>query len=146
MSSKSPLKVNSGSDPRDRRASQRYGVVRTPVFLGWLEGSKHKIIYGSLTNVSLSGAALETEDAPPESGALWLRLNHAEFSEWIAATIVGVRKTCGIPMIRKPSYQIRLAFREACPYEVFKMAIEGFASYLEIPDMMYKDFDGRYWR
>ena len=124
------------SNPRDRRSTQRYDVVGTPVFLAWEVDSRHNIIYGTLKNISLSGASVTTDEAAPESGVIWIRLNHRDVSGWVAAKIVGVRRTGSIPLLRRTSYQVRITFTDSCPYEFFKAAIEGFASYCEIPDAM----------
>jgi hypothetical protein len=117
------------SDERDRRIAQRYRAGGTCVVLTWTEDDEYRTIAATLRDLSLGGGSALAGEAPPKGTLFWFRLGSDRSSQWIGAHVVGVSRT-GI-LGRGPRL-IRWRFRESCPYQIFKSAIEGFSQAVQI--------------
>jgi hypothetical protein len=72
-----------------------------------------------ILDLSHTGALLVCDAAPVEGQSVWVRLDGPETSAWVEGSLRGVS-------IREPGkFLVRLAFRDACPYDFFKAAVYG---------------------
>jgi hypothetical protein len=72
-----------------------------------------------LVDVSQSGLSVLGGEAPPHGQRSWLRLETSPTPEWVEVSLVGTKPAEGASLIR-------LAFRDSCPYDMFKaLVIEG---------------------
>jgi pSer/pThr/pTyr-binding forkhead associated (FHA) protein len=70
-----------------------------------------------LVNISQTGVLVLSESVPPADAQVWLRLETPQPSDWIEVVIKGaIPADAGM-------YRVRLAFREACPYDLFKALV-----------------------
>jgi hypothetical protein len=119
---------------RDRRRATRYPTRNTPVLIGWLDGGKGRKITTSLVNISAHGAMVEAESQPlPPTGTLVMFRLVTDVTDWVMRAEVVDVNTPQAPgrfsFRKKPerlASQLRLVFKEACPYEFFKASIAGF--------------------
>jgi diguanylate cyclase (GGDEF)-like protein/PAS domain S-box-containing protein len=119
----------------DRRAATRYITKDTHAVIGWIDNGTSRKITSSLTNISADGALVETElePSPPPGTVVMFRLV-SHLTDWVMnAKVVSVTPPPPAPgrfsFRKKPERtgsQIRLAFQEPCPYELFKASISGF--------------------
>ncbi len=130
--------------PRDdRRSAPRYLTRGTPAVIGWAEGEEHRTIPASLVDISMGGFAAWVEDFPPRGVPVWLRLDGDHPSPWLKASVVATKTKGFLFWSRR---QVRLRFLEACTYEFFKAAIDGFTLEHQQRDHKFDGFDSRYWR
>ena len=72
-----------------------------------------------ILDISQTGIALLTQATPREGQSVWVRLDGAAGSDWVEGTVRGVSQ-------REPGmFQVRLSFRDGCPYDFFKIAVYG---------------------
>jgi hypothetical protein len=107
----------------DRRITQRYEAGGTPVVFTWREMEEYRTIEGRLQDISLGGVAALTPESPPHGVPIWFRLRDDDRSAWIPAWVVGNARS---GLFGLGPRVLRVRFHEACPYDVFKAAIEGF--------------------
>ncbi len=105
----------------DRRRSCRYGVMFPDALLGWSEGTSLIELPARLLDLSLQGCMLELRKRPARTPQqpVAVRSLADSSAEWVAGVVVSVRK----PLI-KPC-RIRIVFREAFPYQLFKKLVYG---------------------
>jgi len=127
----------------DRRSAPRYVTQGTPAVIGWAEGEEHRTIPATLVDISMGGFAAWVEVFPPRGVPVWLRLDGEHPSPWLKASVVATITKGFLFWSRR---QVRLRFLEACTYEFFKAAIEGFTHELQYHDQKFDGFDSRYWR
>jgi hypothetical protein len=127
----------------DRRAAPRYATGGTSALIGWAEGEAHRTTPARLIDISMGGFSAWVEEFPPRGVAVWFRLEGENPSPWIKASVVKTIKSGYLFWTRR---QARFRFLEACPYELFKDAIEGFSQHIQYSDQVFEGFNGRYWR
>lgn len=72
-----------------------------------------------MLDLSQTGALLLSEAPPPAGQPIWIRLEDAVTTEWIETSLAGISA-------HEPgSYLVRVAFRESCPYDLFKQIVYG---------------------
>jgi hypothetical protein len=129
--------------PRDRRGAQRYPAGGTGVVLSWTEDGRSCSIEGRLKDISLSGLAALADSIPPKGVHLWFRLKDDRASEWVHAALVEGARTGVFGLGRK---LIRIKFLSACPYHVFKSAIDGFSQQVDVPEPRLGVYTRTDWR
>ena len=97
----------------------RYAAAKAPVEIGWWIGQEFKTAEMALRDISLSGASAVTRTPPPDSAPIWLRLNDPAQPDWVEAKVIAITTRFWGPAL------VRMKFREPCPYEFFKAAIQG---------------------
>jgi hypothetical protein len=127
----------------ERRTTMRYAASGTPLLIAWSEGDGHRTAAGTLINISLGGCAAEVPAFPPTDEALWVRLKDSASSPWIQASVVETIKRGRFAWTRRI---VRLRFVDACPYDLFKAAIEGFTREVQLPDFEADGYSVRDWR
>jgi hypothetical protein len=70
-----------------------------------------------LLDISQTGLMVLSEAVPPAGGRLWLRLEAPEVTDWVEVILKG--STPEVPGV----HRVRLAFRDACPYDIFKAVV-----------------------
>ncbi len=105
----------------NRRQHERYAAAEDQAWLGWWEGRIYRRSPSTLINISHGGAKLIAELPPPRRSSVWVCLDGPRRTEWIEAEVIQV--------IRRPdqSAEVRIAFRELCPYTFFEVAVYGFS-------------------
>jgi hypothetical protein len=70
-----------------------------------------------LVNISQTGVLVLSQSVPPADAQVWFRLQTPQPSDWIEVVLKGaIPANAGI-------YRVRLAFCEACPYDLFKAVV-----------------------
>src|SRR5262245_33670031 len=108
----------------DRRIAPRYLAGGTTVVLSWNKDDSHKSVRATLQDISLGGGAALAEEAPPVGSLVWFRLFGDDQTPWIGINIIAVSRT---GLLRLGPRLVRWRFRDPCPYQVFKSAIDGFS-------------------
>jgi hypothetical protein len=127
----------------DRRSAPRYLTQGTAAVIGWSEGEEHSTVPAILVDISMGGLSAWVEVFPPRGVPVWLRLDGENPSPWLKVNVVAtITKGCLFWTRR----QVRLRFLEACTYDFFKAAIEGFTHELQYGDQPFEGFDSRQWR
>jgi hypothetical protein len=124
----------------DRRSAPRYLTQRTPAVIGWTEGEEHRTIPVSLLDISMGGFSAWVEIFPPRGVPVWVRLNGETPSPWLKACVVATMTKGLLFWSRR---QVRLRFLEACTYDFFKAAIEGFSREPHVRDRALDGSDSR---
>ncbi|SIO59277.1 hypothetical protein SAMN05444166_5988 [Singulisphaera sp. GP187] len=127
----------------DRRSASRYDTGPTYVVLSWTEGETLLSVVATLRDISLSGGSALAKNAPCVGTMAWFRLQGDDTSPWVAATIVAVSKT---GLLGRGPRLIRWKFPEACPYLIFKAAINGFSASQDVDDVTMPGYTRRDWR
>jgi len=70
-----------------------------------------------LLDISQTGLLVLSADRPPADGRIWLRLETPEATDWVELVIKGTTPATD------GAHRLRLAFREACPYDFFKTVL-----------------------
>ncbi len=77
------------------------------------------IIRARILDISQTGLQIRSTAPPPTGTRLWIRLESSRPTEWVEVVLKGVS-----PEPRGTfHYRVRLMFREACPYDFFKILI-----------------------
>jgi len=105
----------------DRRRSCRYGVVFSDALLRWPEGARFVEVPARLLDLSLQGCMLELPRLPARTAQQPVSIRSlADSSEqWVEGVVISVRK----PLMKR--CRIRIVFREAFPYQLFKKLVYG---------------------
>lgn len=74
---------------------------------------------GNVVDISQMGVAVLCDDVPRPAARIWLRLERPQPTDWVEVDLKGVTRSA------QGSYLVRLAFRELCPYNLFKAAVYG---------------------
>jgi hypothetical protein len=127
----------------DRRSAPRYTTRGTAAVIGWCEGEEHRTVPATLVDISMGGFKAIVEVFPPRGVPVWLRLDGPNPSPWLKASVVATGKKGWLFWSRR---QVRLRFLEACTYDFFKAAIEGFTRENPYRDQTFEGYDSRHWR
>jgi hypothetical protein len=127
----------------ERRAASRYAANRPPAFLGWYEGDAYRTTRVRVVDVSVLGMLVEVQAFPPPSGDVWLSLVGQKPSQWLEVGVVRTSRQWRLLGLRR---LVRLKFLEACPYDLFKTAIDGFSRQSHVPDDDSEHLQGHRWR
>lgn len=138
-----PVAQNNRSSGRDRRTSPRYPAGGTIAILSWSDGEDYRTVAARLSDISLGGGSALAETAPPEKSPVWFRLRGDDASPWVGATVISV---CRTGMLGRGPRFIRWRFSEACPYQIFKEAIDGFSEEVHDQDYTRRNTTRSEWR
>jgi pSer/pThr/pTyr-binding forkhead associated (FHA) protein len=81
------------------------------------ESLQSRVSSARLVDISQTGALVLSEAVPPPGGRIWLRLETPQITDWVEVVLKG--STPEAP----GTHRVRLAFREACPYDIFKLVV-----------------------
>ena len=81
------------------------------------EGPLNRVISVSMVDVSHAGLAVLSPVVPPHGERVWFRLDHEQESDWVELSAVG-NAPAG-----SGHHLVRFAFRETCPYDLFKTLV-----------------------
>ncbi len=110
----------------NRRKWERYAVAEDQAWLGWWEGRVYRKSPAVMLDISEGGARVVAQTAPPRRATVWVCIAGAHKTEWIEASVLGVTKGSD------GSSELRMAFREVCPYAFFEVAVYGYPAQLEL--------------
>ena len=127
----------------DRRIAPRYAAGGTTVVLSWNKDDEHHTVGATLQDISLGGGSALAEEAPPVGSLVWFRLLGDDRTPWIGVNIIAVTRT---GLLRLGPRLVRWRFRDPCPYQVFKSAIDGFSFEAATPQQTVADYNYRDWR
>jgi PilZ domain-containing protein len=106
---------------RDRRGAPRYTPSGDVIAqLSWRDGEEYRYLPAKIMNLSTTGALLQVRADVALGGPYWVRLEQPESTNWLEGEVLRTEK------IRGDERHLRMTFRESCPYEFFKAAINGF--------------------
>jgi hypothetical protein len=105
----------------NRRQSERYAPADDQAWLGWWEGEIYRKSPATLVDISQGGVKVIALLAPPRRSTTWICLEGLHRTEWVEAEVLEV--------LRRPdgAAQVRMVFREICPYTFFEVAVYGFS-------------------
>jgi hypothetical protein len=113
----SPVTASGGPE---RRRVCRYAVVQDKAWLGWWEGQTFQSTAARIIDISLRGSHLTVETFPPKLDSVWFcPPGVSTTDEWIEVKVVDARKKIFGPR------EVRIEFRKAFPYEIFKALVYG---------------------
>jgi pSer/pThr/pTyr-binding forkhead associated (FHA) protein len=72
-----------------------------------------------LLDISQTGMLILSETRPPAGLPIWLRLETPRVTEWVEVVVIGA----SIADDGGGAHQVRLSFRDACPYDFFKVVV-----------------------
>jgi PilZ domain len=104
----------------EHRLWQRYPARETRAILLWLDRNTEKAFPGRLINISGGGAAVATDAPVPAQEPIWLTLSPGA----LATTPVECRLVA-VSIDASGSRLARLRFVEACPMDLFELAVQG---------------------
>jgi pSer/pThr/pTyr-binding forkhead associated (FHA) protein len=81
------------------------------------ETMKSCVSSARLVDISQTGMLVLSEKVPPADQQLWLRLENPLITEWVEVVMKGATHA------NQGGHSVRLAFREACPYDFFKAVV-----------------------
>jgi hypothetical protein len=105
--------------PENLRKHKRYAPVENEAWLGWWEGPAYRKSAATLVDISNGGAKVIAEIPPPRRSTIWICLDGQRRTEWVETQVVEVR------LLPDNTAQVRMAFRELCPYSFFEAAVFG---------------------
>ena len=70
-----------------------------------------------LLDISQTGLLVLSADRPPADTRIWLRLETPQVTDWVEVVVKGTTPATD------GAHRLRLAFREACPYDFFKTVL-----------------------
>ena len=70
-----------------------------------------------LLDISQTGLLVLSTVVPPADGLIWLRLEAPQATDWVELVIMGTTPATD------GAHRLRLAFRDACPYDFFKAVL-----------------------
>jgi hypothetical protein len=107
------------SEGANRRQTERFAPAGDQAWLGWWEGQTYRKSPATLIDISEGGVKLIAANAPPRRSTSWICLEGVHRTEWVEAEVLEV--------LRRPdgSAQVRMVFRELCPYSFFEVAVYG---------------------
>jgi c-di-GMP-binding flagellar brake protein YcgR len=104
----------------ERRLWERYPASETRVSLVWLGQGGEQSVPGQLLNISGGGAAIVTDATLPEEQPIWLTLQPD------SGAITPVECRLVTISINESAQKIaRLRFVEACPIDLYELAVSG---------------------
>jgi pSer/pThr/pTyr-binding forkhead associated (FHA) protein len=100
---------------QERRASCRYPVTDAEAVLSW--SLQSRVSNARLLDISQTGVLVLSEAVPPAGERIWFRLETPQITDWVEVVPKGSAPgTAG-------AHRVRLAFREACPYDIFRAVV-----------------------
>ncbi len=108
----------------ERRSATRYAANNPPAFLGWYEGDRYRSTPVKVIDLSMAGILVEVEVFPPRKGEVCLSLVGQKPSQWVEVSVVRRSRLWQNLQLRR---RLRLKFLGSCPYDFFKVAIDGFS-------------------
>jgi hypothetical protein len=108
-----------GLERDDRRLAVRYGVRHPNIQIAWMREGEREECRGMISDVSVGGALLLTDELPPAGAAMWIRLDALADCDWIEVMGLDARRGVLGP------HRVRVAFGNGCPYAVFRTAVWG---------------------
>jgi predicted component of type VI protein secretion system len=81
------------------------------------EAMQSRVSSARLVDISQTGVLVLSEAVPPPGERLWLRLETPQVTDWVEVVLKG--STPQAP----GAHRVRLAFRDACPYDIFKAVV-----------------------
>jgi hypothetical protein len=125
---------------RDRRIAPRYAASGTAAVISWPDGTGYRSISARMIDISLGGFSAWVETFPPRFTALWLRLDSDYPSAWLKVSVIETVQSGYLVWTRR---RVRGRFLEACPYDLFKGAIEGFSHEIACAQPHFEGTHGR---
>ena len=110
---------NSADLMLNRRGSERFAVAEDQAWLGWWEGRIFRKTPATLLDISQGGAKLTVEFSPPRRSTVWVCLEGPRQTAWVEGVMLDAVK------LPDGHAEIRMAFREVCPYSFFEVAVFG---------------------
>jgi pSer/pThr/pTyr-binding forkhead associated (FHA) protein len=81
------------------------------------ESMQSRVSSARLLDISQTGVLVLSEEVPPAGERIWFRLETPQITDWVEVVPKGSAPgTAG-------AHRVRLAFREACPYDVFRAVV-----------------------
>jgi hypothetical protein len=127
---------------KERRSVCRYSVVLDSAWLGWWKGQAFENTRAKIIDISLRGAKLTVDNFPPREQPVWFcPPGITAQDEWIEVKVIDTRKRLFGPR------EVRVAFRKAFPYEIFRNVVYGPDAYqpAEQPGWLPVEADERDW-
>jgi pSer/pThr/pTyr-binding forkhead associated (FHA) protein len=81
------------------------------------ETRKSCVSRGRLLDISQTGMLVLSPTVPPADQRVWLRLESPQPTDWVEVVVKGTSPE------GHGAHRVRLAFRESCPYDFFKVAL-----------------------
>jgi hypothetical protein len=81
------------------------------------ESMRSRSCEGRLLDISQTGLLVLSAEVPPAEERIWLRLENSEIADWVEVVMMGSTPAT------EGAHRLRLAFREACPYDFFKAVL-----------------------
>jgi hypothetical protein len=104
----------------EHREWERYPAREKRAMLTWSDPDGERLVRGELLNISGGGAAVITDAMLPDSQPVWLTLGDE------SARVTPVESRLVTISLDASGLQIaRLKFVEACPMDLFKLAVHG---------------------
>lgn len=126
----------------ERRSICRYSVVQDSSWIGWWDGQVFQNTASKIIDISLRGAMLNVEAFPPKDKTIWFcPPGVSATDDWIEVKLIDARKKLF------GAREVRIAFRKAFPYEIFKAVVYGPDSFkaVEQPAWVPIEADERDW-
>jgi pSer/pThr/pTyr-binding forkhead associated (FHA) protein len=83
------------------------------------ETMKSCVVGARVLDLSQTGLQVLSKTVPPAGTQLWLRLESPQITEWVEVVLKGAADEA------PGTHRVRLAFRDTCPYDLFKVAVYG---------------------
>jgi hypothetical protein len=122
MSYQAPARASTAravSSATENRRHPRYAPAEDEAWLGWWEGRLYRKSPASLVDISVGGAKVVAELAPPRRSTAWICLDGPRRTDWVEAEILEIIR------LADGTAEVRMAFREVCPYTFFEVAVFG---------------------
>ena len=81
------------------------------------ESMRSHTIGARLLDISQTGVLVLSAKVPPIDRRIWLRLESPQITDWVEVELKGASAA------DPETHQVRLAFRESCPYDFFKTVL-----------------------
>jgi hypothetical protein len=127
----------------ERRIAPRYATSGTAAVISWPVGTDYRTTGARMIDISLGGFSAIVETFPPCWTTLWIRLDGKNPSDWLRAVVIGTVQNGCLFWTRR---RVRGRFLEACPYDLFKGAIDGFSQEIRYTDPASQGINRRCWR
>lgn len=81
------------------------------------ESMRSRTCGARLLDISQTGLLVLSAEVPPADGRIWIRLEGPHVTDWVEVVIKGTTAATD------GAHRLRLAFRDVCPYDVFKAVL-----------------------
>ena len=99
----------------ERRAHRRMSATSNTTSLEWRQDGSHRSSVARVMDISAGGALLVSEEVPPVTQGLWIRLEGPAATPWIGGRVVRVAG----------ENSMAIAFDRPCPPDFFESAVLG---------------------